>query len=354
MTGLPDTPVITIFGAGLVGCYVGGMLASRGNDVRFFGREKIGNQASKYGMAFSSHDRPLRTIAGENIKWILDPEELTSSDLILVCVKSTDTANAAKTIDQHCKVGATVISFQNGISNADTLRKNIKNQTVLSAMVGFNIVRFDEQQSRYHCGTEGEIIIEDHIDSQYLVTKLIDADITARTNNNIQSILWGKLLLNLNNGVNVLSDLPLKQQLENRYYRNILALCVEEALRVIKLSGIKSAKLGKVKPEMIPTLLRLPNFIFKILAGGMLKIDDEARSSMWEDFAAGRRSEIDYLNGAVCKLGADINMPTPVNDKMVELVNLKFKEKTPNTSSAQELFEVVSRTKRGPGDAKTA
>jgi 2-dehydropantoate 2-reductase len=354
MTELPDKPVITIFGAGLVGCYVGGMLASRGNDVRFFGRKKFGNQASKYGMAFSSHDKPLRTIAGKNIKWICDAQELASSDLILVCVKSTDTANAAKMIDQHCKIGATIISFQNGIGNANTLRQNIKDQTVLAAMVGFNIVRFDDQQLRYHCGTEGEIIIENHIDSQYLIKKLNDADIAARTDNNIQSILWGKLLLNLNNGVNVLSDLPLKQQLENRYYRKILALCIEEALGVINLSGIKPAKIGKVKPELIPALLRLPNFIFKMLAGSMLKIDEDARSSMWEDFATGRRSEIDYLNGAVCRLGADQNRPTPVNDKIVELVNLKFEGTTPNFSSAQDMYDIVLHAKHGHGNNQTA
>ncbi|MCP4183971.1 MAG: hypothetical protein GY761_11745 [Hyphomicrobiales bacterium] len=72
MTDLPDEPVITVFGASLVGCYVGGILASRGNDVKFFGRENPGIQATRYGMAFSSHNKPLRIIAGENIRWDCD------------------------------------------------------------------------------------------------------------------------------------------------------------------------------------------------------------------------------------------------------------------------------------------
>ncbi len=61
----------------------------------------------------------------------------------------------------------------------------------------------------------------------------------------------------------------------------------------------------------------IKDFLFRILASGMLKIDENARSSMWEDLQAGRRSEVDYLNGAICRLGAKLKMPTPVNDKMM-------------------------------------
>ncbi|MCP4183972.1 MAG: hypothetical protein GY761_11750 [Hyphomicrobiales bacterium] len=64
---------------------------------------------------------------------------------------------------KNCKVGATIIGFQNGVGNARTLRQNINDQTVLSATVGFNVVRFDDQHLRYHRGTEGDIVIEDHI-----------------------------------------------------------------------------------------------------------------------------------------------------------------------------------------------
>ena len=354
MTKLPAKPVVTILGAGLVGCYVGGMLASRGNDVRFFGRENMGEQVTKNGMALSSHDTPSRFIPGETINWICDASQLVHSDLVVVCVKSNDTIKAAEMIDKYCKAGTTIFSFQNGVGNGKTLRQNVRDKLVLAAMVGFNIVRFDDQQPRFHCGTEGEIIIQNHDHAKYLTGILNEADIISRTDNDIQSILWGKLILNLNNGVNVLSGLPLKTQLENRYYRKILAFCMEEALAVIKLSGIKPAKIGKVKPEIIPTLLRLPNLVFKILASGMLKVDEDARSSMWEDFATGRRSEIDYLNGAVCKLGAELDISTPVNDKMVELVNLKFGGKKLNSSTGREFYDVILRAKHGLGKNETA
>ncbi|MCP4183973.1 MAG: hypothetical protein GY761_11755 [Hyphomicrobiales bacterium] len=161
------------------------------------------------------------------------------------------------------------------------------------------------------------------------------------------------MILNLNNGVIVLSDLPLKQRLEDQHYRKILALCIEEALGILKSSGFKPAEISKVKPKLVPTQLRLPNSIFNALAGSMFKINEDVRSSMWEDFVAGRTSEIDYLNGAVCQLGTDIDMPTPVNDKIVELVNSKSDGKTPHNSSAQELFEIIFRARHQPGDAKT-
>jgi len=67
-------------------------------------------------------------------------------------------------------------------------------------------------------------------------------------------------------------------------------------------------------------LLRLPDFLFTRIAATMLRIDPEARSSMWEDLQAGRRTEVDYINGAVLKLAATIGRDAPYNRRIVELI----------------------------------
>jgi 2-dehydropantoate 2-reductase len=67
-------------------------------------------------------------------------------------------------------------------------------------------------------------------------------------------------------------------------------------------------------------LLRLPNWLFTRVAAQMLRIDPEARSSMWEDLQAGRRTEIDYLNGAVVALAASLGRTAPANQQLVTLV----------------------------------
>jgi 2-dehydropantoate 2-reductase len=64
----------------------------------------------------------------------------------------------------------------------------------------------------------------------------------------------------------------------------------------------------------------LPDALFTRVAATMLRIDPQARSSMWEDLQAGRRTEVDYLNGAVVKLAQSLGLNAPANARMVTLM----------------------------------
>ena len=89
----------------------------------------------------------------------------------------------------------------------------------------------------------------------------------------------------------------------------------------LRAAGIQPAKVGRVGPRMLPGLLRLPDLLFRRVAAAMLRMDPEARSSMWEDLQAGRRTEVDYLNGAVVRMGTRHGIPTPGNDAVASLVS---------------------------------
>jgi 2-dehydropantoate 2-reductase len=68
-------------------------------------------------------------------------------------------------------------------------------------------------------------------------------------------------------------------------------------------------------------VLRLPDGLFTRLAGRMLAIDPQARSSMWEDLQAGRPTEVDHLNGEIARLAERLGRRAPVNARLVELVH---------------------------------
>jgi len=133
-------------------------------------------------------------------------------------------------------------------------------------------------------------------------------------------VQWGKLLLNLNNPVNALSNLPLRQELLDRDCRRVFAALQTEALRVMARAGIAPAQVTAVSPTLLPHVLRLPNWLFTRLAKRMLQIDAKARSSMWDDLEAGRVTEIDALSGAVVRLAAQQGMEAPLNARMCELL----------------------------------
>ena len=70
----------------------------------------------------------------------------------------------------------------------------------------------------------------------------------------------------------------------------------------------------------MPPLLRLPDAIFEALLGRTMKIDPEARSSMWEDLQRGRRTEIDYLQGVITEIAGRRGLDVPVSRRIVELI----------------------------------
>ena len=237
------------------------------------------------------------------------------------------------------KSRATLISLQNGVGNLGRLKAALVNVNVVAGMVPFNVV--NQGQGHFHCGTEGELYM------QALPSKLLEyfhkAGLPVKQVKDIEGVQWGKLLMNLNNALNVLSDKPLQQQLSDRQYRRVLALCIGEALQCMDKARIRPARVGKVMPRLLPFVLRLPDRIFQLLARGMLQVDPRARSSMWEDLQAQRQAEIDYLNGAIVALGKQVGIATPVNLKVVQQVNRAFDVGTSPALGGAQLFSMVTQ-----------
>jgi 2-dehydropantoate 2-reductase len=308
-----------IFGAGSIGAYVGGALIAAGADVTLIARARLCERIARDGLSISDLDGSRRQLRPQQVQCTDDPSALRDAGLVLVTVKSADTAAAAETLAAHAPQQALVISLQNGIGNADTLRAALPGRTVLGGMVPFNVVQTPD--GRFHRGTEGSLMVESAPALSPWLAAFSAAGLPLAARADFAAIQWGKLLLNLNNPVNALSGLPLKAQLSQRDYRRCLALLIDEALRTLRAAGITPAQVGKVAPHRLPRLLRLPDWLYRRVASSSLRIDPEARSSMWEDLQAGRRTEIDYLNGAVVKLAESVGLDAPANRRIAALVH---------------------------------
>lgn len=315
---------VGIFGAGSVGCFIGGMLAASANTVTMVGRSSMAENL-KNGLLLTRYDGMQRKIESGTFEFSEDAARLSDCDCILVCVKSAATQEAGETLDTVLRgtgAGATILSFQNGVSNAGTLRKLLPGHEIGAAVVGFNIARLDG--NRFHCGAEGKIVVEEIGAAGELVEALNEAAMDAETATDMHPILWGKLLLNLNNAVNALSGLPLKRELSQRDYRRVFSASIRETLAVLDAAGVTPSKVGTLPPSLLPVVLETPDWLFRIMAAGMLKIDESARSSMAEDLEHGRTPEIDWLNGETVRLGKEVGIATPVNSRVVELVKQVF------------------------------
>jgi 2-dehydropantoate 2-reductase len=311
---------VAILGAGSVGCFVGGAWKAAGLPVTLIGRERIGADIAAHGLTLSDQSGWRTRLPPEEVDFATKPAALGKADVIALCVKSDGTEEAAKEIARHAKKGALVISLQNGVSNVELLESILGKRgfTVVQGMVPFNIAYLGS--GRFHKGVAGELVVADVPATRALAGQVGKGPAQLRLEQDMAPLAWGKLLINLNNAVNALSGRTLIEQLKERDYRRIVAASIVEALDVLAAAGIEPAQIGPVPPKLLPHAIAAPNLVFNNVFLRVQKIDAHARSSMADDLAAGRRTEIDWLNGEVVKLGRKLGRKTPVNAALVALV----------------------------------
>jgi 2-dehydropantoate 2-reductase len=310
---------VAILGAGSVGCFIGGAWAAAGVPVSFVGRAAIGTAIAENGLVLTDQSGWRIRLPAEQVDFHTRPTGLAKADLIALCVKSDGTAAAAKDIARNAKKGALVVSFQNGVSNAETLQGLLKTRfEVVKGSVPFNIAYLGH--GRFHKGVAGELVAKDHALTRALAEAVGNGPGRLRLVDDMVGIAWGKLLINLNNAVNALSGRTLLEELRQRDYRRVVAASMIEALDLLKAAGIAPAKSGPVPPHLLPHVIAAPDFLFNRLFLKVQKIDAKARSSMLDDLVAGRATEIDYLNGEVVRLAQKLGREAPVNKAIVALV----------------------------------
>jgi 2-dehydropantoate 2-reductase len=309
---------IVVLGAGLVGTYVGGSLHATGADVGLLGRATMRDRLSQGGLLLTDLGGGRTAVAPGALDYRDDPAMLADAALVLVTVKSGDTAEAARLIAEHAPA-AVVLSLQNGIGNATELRAALPGVSVVAGTVAFNIA--SPEAGRLHRATDGGLMAEDEPALYPWLDAFGTAGLPIGLRAQFVRVQWGKLLLNLNNPLNALAGVPLRQELSTREYRQCLALLIEEALDALHAAGIVPARVTKAPPRLLPFVLRLPDPLFVRLAAAMLPIDPDARSSMWEDLQAGRRTEVDHLNGAVVRLAAEVGRQAPANEAIIKLIH---------------------------------
>jgi 2-dehydropantoate 2-reductase len=311
-----QTGRIAVAGAGNIGCFVGGMLASAGYPVTLLARRGMIDDIRANGLHLTSYEGLDRHVPADALTLADDPASLAQAAIILVTVKSPDTAAMATLIANHAPANAVIVSLQNGVGNTEVLRAYGGDRRVLAGMVPFNVV--SAGAAHVHRATSGDIVLEQ--DEAGIAAQLSVPGLAMSSSGRIADVQWGKLLFNLNNAINALSGLPLREQLAQRPWRVLLAHQIVEALRVMKTAGIKPVLATPLPAPWLPFVLRLPDPIFRAIAGSMLKIDPQARSSMWDDLQRGRRTEIDDLQGAIVGLGKRYHQNVTLSERLLDLM----------------------------------
>jgi len=330
----PPGPAL-VMGAGAVGCWVGGQLQAAGVPVDFVGRPSVLEELRLAGLTLTDLDGRRTHLAPSSLRLHAEVPEAIAPALVLLCVKSGATAEAAAVLGLRLPAGTPVLSLQNGIGNPAIAAAAAPGLAVVPGMVGFNVVR--ASPGHWHRGTWGELAAQRHPSLVGWQPAFAAAGLPLALHGDLRPVQWGKLLLNLNNPVNALSGLPLKRQLLDRDLRFVMAALIEEALAALAAHGIEPAQLAALPPRRMPMGLRLPNWAFRLAARASLRMDDQARTSMAEDVARGRPTEIDALCGEVVRLARAAGLRAPCNEWMLE----RLSRPSPGRMSGREMREAL-------------
>ena len=310
--------MILVMGAGAVGCFLGGLLQASGLEVVYVGRPKVIDALATHGLTLTDLEGRRLTIDARDLRLATEVPAGLVPSVTLLCVKAGATPEVAMSLQSSLPAGSVVVSMQNGIGQAGRAERVAPSLCFLDGMVSFNIANLAAGQ--YHRGTAGFLAATDHPILQAVAAAYRSQQLGLRLVPDMRPIQWGKLLLNLNNPVNALSGLPLREELMQDGYRRCLAALQEEALEILGAAAIEPAQLTTVEPRTFLRVLRLPTFLFRVIARQALKIDTKARSSMADDLSAGRATEIAWLCGEVQRLAESVGRNAPLNARMQVLV----------------------------------
>ncbi|MGE0709552.1 MAG: 2-dehydropantoate 2-reductase [Planctomycetota bacterium] len=311
---------VGVFGAGAVGCYVGGRLAQAPQvTLLLVGRPRLAEELHAHGLTTIDLDG-TRTTTRE-VPFVTEAAPLAETNVVLCCVKSRHTDAAGAALAEVLAPDALVVSLQNGVRNAEVLRARLPGREVLAGVVGFNVVAAGEGVFRHT--TRGPLQVERSADprARRLHTALAAAGLPVEEHADMAPHQWTKLVVNLNNAVSALSGAPTGDLLLVPGYRRIVAAVVSEGIAVLRAAGLPLSSFQGVPLTLFPRFLRLPTLLVRLVAGRQLRADPAARSSMWQDLTLGRETEVDFLNGEVVRVAAAHGLAAPLNQRLVELVH---------------------------------
>lgn len=290
---------ILVMGAGGIGSYYGALLARAGHAVDMVGRAPWVDAVRRDGLHLSA---PAFTGA-VRVRADTAPQAASSAELVLVCVKSADSETAAaQLLAAGLHPDAVVMSFQNGVDNADRLQ-GVLQRPVTSAVLYVAVQLEAPGRVRHHGG--GEVVLADDAGGRRMAPIFVQAGIATHVSASVQSALWDKLIINCAfNALSAIPQLPYGELVRRPGVDTLMRQVVVECLAVAEAGGVSGLS------DPWAGIAR----IARTMSG--------QRSSTAQDLKAGKHTEIDHLNGAIVRLGCALGIPTPANQALVTLIHL--------------------------------
>ena len=315
---------VAIVGVGSLGTIIGALMTAKGKSVDLIDAYKDNVEALNTKGAtitgFMEMNVPVKAYT---------PEQMTGKyDLVFLLNKQTVNAVVLKNLLPFLHEKSVVCTLQNGIPE-ESVAAVVGREKTIGGAVGFGATWLEPGVSMLTTSREAvekfafEIGELDGVDRPRLAQVQEYLQCVGRTEilTDLIGIRYSKVLMNATfSGMSAALACTFGEVLDNPKAMTCLAFIADECIKVSHAQGVWLAKMQgedfqafELKgPDDIPSKMPL----YKKIWSKHVKL----KASMLQDLEKGRDCEIDYINGIICKKGREKNVPTPFNDKVVELV----------------------------------
>lgn len=305
---------ILVFGLGALGTVYACLLKKAGHWVAALSRgaaAEIREQGVKVTGIWGDHDARLDVVASS-------VEELRGEefDLVLVTVKSFATGDAARDIAGLGTSGAYVVLLQNGYGNYQSAAGHLPRERLVLGRVIFGAETVSPGNTRVTVIADDVVLgapegLVAETDLARLAELFNRAGIPTRASDEVMKYVWGKIIYNSAlNPLGALLNVEYGKLAEIEQTRELMDEIIDEIFNLLQAMGQDTfwPGAGAYRQDFY---------------GRMVPVTASHHSSMLQDLARGRRTEIDALNGAVVALGRQHGVPTPVNEVITRLVKAR-------------------------------
>lgn len=243
----------------------------------------------------------------QQVKATADANQIGPSDLVVIFTKSYDTDKALRSIKPLLSEQTNVLTLQNGLGNTQLISDVVGDDRTVGGVTAHGATSLDIGRVR-HAGKGDTVIgkLSGKIfgDLRQVSSMFNDAGISTRITKDIDGAIWSKLVINA--GINALASLCRLTNGALIEYEG-----AKEVLRQAVLEATKVAKRKRVK-------LLYDDSLQKVESVCVATADNYC--SMLQDILHGRKTEVDFINGAIVRQGKSYGIKTPVNEVMAELI----------------------------------
>jgi len=318
-----QNPSYLVYGAGALGSVLGGFLQKIDRRVTYAGR-------GAHFQALQEHGLKITGIWGDHF---IPPEEIDALfrqggpekrySIILLCVKSKDTEAAAREAAPLLQEDGIMVSIQNGLNNWEAIARCVGEERTVGARVIFGAEIPTPGQARVTVNADDVLLGEPFLPVNRLLLQTLQEDFSLSGiptrivgRDEIWAALWGKVLYNCSlNPLGAMLEVPYGKLGDNEEARDIIRIIINEIFQVCQALGVTLPYEGA-------------DDYYRHLLETLIPPTAGHRASMLQDIQAGRRTEIDALNGAISRYARRLGISTPYNDLITNLI--KFKEKPQN------------------------